>query len=168
MADAGAASGSGVAMPRVPTWLWVTLLLASMFVGAWFYPVNAQAPPIGQGGASPQPPFVLQQNHWVFGGPLVKLSGACGTAAAQHRIVNNGYDSGGFIAFGDDMMVGDVCIATFNRPFTFAVCIGSSYQQNIIEWSFNNVELSFKLTAPFSAPLAQPGVAYLCYDVRQP
>jgi hypothetical protein len=151
----------------VPVWLATLLLIVGLLVIAREHP-QAQAPPIGQGGASPQPPFVNQGNHMVFGGPLVKLSGACGTAGAAFPPVNNGYDSGGFIAMGSDMQVGDTCNATFNRPYVFAVCVASSYEQNIIQWSFNNQVLSMKLVTAPTPPVAQPALAYLCYDVRQP
>jgi hypothetical protein len=106
-------------MRHVPTWLWVALLLAGMFAAAWFYPGRAQAPVIGQGGASPGPPMVFRGPHALAGGGQPTITG-CGTPGAP-AIPDNagvgGTDTAGNVVLARDYAPTGFCHVKFNTPF---------------------------------------------------
>jgi hypothetical protein len=122
--------------------------------------VAAQAPVIGQGGASPQPPFVMRGNHVEYGGPTPKLAGTCGSTP-----VNFGNDSAGWIAFGSDAIVGNQCEVKFSAPHNYAACVATAYFANNLSFAFSNDGLFVTLVALPVAPQIQAGATYLCFDL---
>jgi len=73
---------------------------------------GAQAPPIGQGGAAPGPPFVARGGHQYTGGPTPTVSG-CGTTILRVQ----GSDNTGFVRLGSDYD-GMQCQIRFTQPWS--------------------------------------------------
>jgi hypothetical protein len=101
----------------------VALLLAGMFAAAWFYPEflskggNAQAPVIGQGGASPGPPFVYRGPHALSGGGQPTISGCGTTTLPTFPAAVNGTDTAGSVHLATDYVTTDACHVRFKDAF---------------------------------------------------
>jgi hypothetical protein len=97
----------------MPAWLATLLLLVGLLVIAREHPGNAQVipGPIGQGGASPNPPFVARGTHLFTAGPTPTLQG-CGTDA-----VITGSDYAGNIILGSDYNPAGPCFIVFNQIY---------------------------------------------------
>lgn len=133
----------------------------------------AQAPPIGQGGAAPSPPFINRGAHQYTAGPTPTLSG-CGTDA-----VVTGGDVAGRVIIGTDYN-GSACYVIFHDPWVngvppsgtqgaFVSCV-YSFMNNTVTATviFNAVSIYFNGGSPSVAPSTWVSFNWVCIGTRLP
>jgi hypothetical protein len=93
----------------LPKFLFLLALLATC-------EAQAQAPPIGQGGAAPGPPLVFRGSHAVVGGPSPRIDPTQGPGCGTDSAVA-GSDVAGSIAFGSTSDPTMACVIRFAMPW---------------------------------------------------
>lgn len=175
MANAGAKSWGGV----MKSWCLASLLLA-LATGDAF----PQAPPIGQGGAAPNPPLYNRGPHIFTSGATPKFV-RCGTGATGSVLpFIRGTDVAGFmrVASDYDPAVPGGCEIDFVTPYVFegapfnaaavscSVSItGGSVTAPTVPWrfSYDNATIVISGGAP-STPTTITSVIWQCFGTQPP